>query len=315
MKKTLKSQLLVAVVMLVIATVALTSASYAWFTAIANPQVSTIDLYVKAADTIMLSAYDNSTTPDINLSADWKASVSQTDITNPGWVAGDKWGAQATAFPTELLNVSSLANATSSDFYTSNYSALGAITGYSLTSQVGHYSKFSLWAKSTRDGYVFLDTTSAVTGLTATEPGNSIKKTVRIAFVPVSSGTENWAGAVIWEPNSKAHLAAIYGGNGAVVKSATDAIKGTGLTDTDAQLTYDFNAGDTNVLADDSYSAVKTSSVAGKIALFNITKDTATNFNVYIWVEGADVDTLNAVAKNSFESFLKFGEVFDKTIS
>ena len=45
-----------------------------------------------------------------------------------------------------------------------------------------------------------------------------------------------------------------------------------------------------------------------KIALFNVVKDTPTNFNVYIWVEGADADTLNAVAKSDFRTYLRFGQ-------
>jgi len=314
MKKSLKSQLVAAVVMVVIAAVALTSASYAWFTSIANPEVKSIDLYVKAADNLMLSAYDNATTPNINLSADWKATVAQTDISDT--TPTGSWGTQTTAFPTNMLNVSSLFNATNSGFYQANFSALGVKTGYSAVTQSGNYAKFSLWAKSTQDGYLYLDGTdtigSTVTGLTVTEPGNSISKTVRVAIVPVTASVEDWAKSVIWEPNSKAHLAAIYGGTGAVVKSATAAVSGLLLANTATQDTYDFQDADTNIVSADKTTAFGVKPATGnndatKIALLNVVKDTPTNFNVYIWVEGADADTLNAVAKNSFETYLRFG--------
>lgn len=318
MKKSLKSQLVAAVVMVVIAAVALTSASYAWFTSIANPEVKSIDLYVKAADNLMLSAYDNATTPIINLSADWKATVSQTDISDT--VPTDNWGKQTTAFPSNaigMLNVSSLFNATNHTFYQAEFNALGAKTSYATVTQSDNFAKFSLWAKSTQTGYLYLDGAaaigSAVTGILPGEPNNSIRKTVRVAFVPVTGGTEQWDKSVIWEPNSKDHLAAIYGGTGATGKTATSAVNGLTLDPADVatQLTFDFQDADTNILAADKTTTYgdkpATGNDATKIALLNITKDTSTNFNVYIWVEGADVDTLNAVAKNSFETYLRFG--------
>jgi len=49
-----------------------------------------------------------------------------------------------------------------------------------------------------------------------------------------------------------------------------------------------------------------------KIALFNMNSDTMQKFNIYIWVEGSDPDTVNSVAKNTFRTYLKFGQAYDK---
>ncbi len=308
MKKTLKSQLIVAITMTLIATVALTSATYAWFTQIANPEVNKIELYVKAGDTLMLSAYDNATTPDINTVADWKAAISQTDIQDPAYTVG-KWGAQTTAVPANMFNVSTLFNATNSNFGIAIHNALGnTITGYSAATAGTDYSKFSLWVKSTKAGTLKLNTDSIVQAIdgylganliAADAPRYNIRDTVRVGFVPVNAGVENWAGAVVWEPNSTEHLATVYGGPGTAVKIPTDAaVKTIGNVDPLATPA---------VTLADLQGAQTTQDFGANISLFNIAApETAYNFNVYIWVEGSDADTVNAVAKNYFSTYLKF---------
>jgi hypothetical protein len=315
MKKTLKSQLIAAVAMLVIAAVALTGATYAWFTSIANPDVESIDLYVKAADAIMLSAL---ATPEINNVEDWKINLLKTEITD-----ADR-GNQTNAFPTNMLNVSSLFNGTNSNFYTATHTNQGILNGYALTDQPNNFAKFSLWAKSTRNGFLYLDAGSLLQAIAQTAPGNGIANTVRIGIVPVDYDAdgvggddavvgEDFANAIIWEPNSKAHLSTTYGGPGGTSKIAYDAATGLTVDDVDAAATFDFVAGDTNVNANGTYVSTGGTSAA-KIALFNMKMETMQKFNVYIWVEGADDDTVNAVAKNSFSTYLKFGQQYDNFV-
>ena len=298
MKKTLKSQLIVAITMTLIATVALTSATYAWFTSIANPEVNSINLYVKAADNLMLSAYDNSTTPAVNLVSDWKSSILQTDIENPAYQTGDKWGAQSAAFPANMFNVSTLFTADSNKFYSATFNPLGAINGYVEADQT-NYSKFSLWVKSTRTGEVVLKTTpvtgSAVTTpLNNTAPKNAIADTVRIGFVPIKNGTEDWANASVWEPNYDQHLDASYGGTAtAGYNPTTSAVDGLTTTSLGTQTTIYTPGADIPILNIDN-------------STYNV--DSAINFDVYIWVEGSDGDAQPAVAKSNFQTYLQFGQ-------
>ncbi|OJU18332.1 MAG: hypothetical protein BGN88_10630 [Clostridiales bacterium 43-6] len=103
---------------------------------------------------------------------------------------------------------------------------------------------------------------------------------------------------MIWEPNSTGHLTSVYGGpDGSSKIDTIEAAKGLLLTDVDDQTTYDFQTGDTNISGDDT-----------KISLFNVRMDAPQKFNVYIWVEGSDPDTQNAVAKSDFATLLTFGQ-------
>lgn len=319
MKKTLKTQLVAALSMLLVAAVALTGATYAWFTSVTNATVGNIDLYVKASDALLLSPYLAPTLYDTTM---WSAAVLQADIV----------GQQtASVFPAELRNTSSQFSQTSNKFYNDVRSASGALTGYTEAAGT-EYSRFTLWVKSTNDGYVYINNDSIVKAITAvgsgtellTEPGKYIANTVRVGFVPINycatskSGAksvgEDWAHAILWQPNSETHLpATTYGGTSpAGFQEAMSVIDDTAVSDVAAQHSYNFVAGKTTsgtILPADAYT-----SAINEIALMNLSKDTMQQFAVYIWVEGTDLDTENAVAKNAFSTFLKFGQNKNCTI-
>lgn len=317
MKKTLKTQLLAALSMLLVAAVALTGATYAWFTTVTSATVGNIDLYVKAADALLLSAY---TAPDMFTASQWSAAISKAEIV----AQQDAAASGINIFPEELINTSTLLNGTSHAFFNSVHSAAGALTAYEAATGV-EYSRFTLWVKSTRDGLVYINNDSLVKALQAiggaeltTEPGKYISSTVRVGFVPINydadgmlsgaAGTgEDWAHAVIWEPNSSVHLPSTYGGTSPAGKQAALAVKGLTLADTQAQVAYDWGAGNTGSARVTNGAA----STTNTIALFNLCKDTKQQFAVYIWVEGTDLDTENAVAKNAFSTFLKFGQDYN----
>ena len=315
--------------MCLIAAVALTSATYAWLIVISNTEVKNIDLYVSAPDSLMFSAYtgtDASNTPDYNIVSDWKVSLQMSDISDVN--STSKWGKQTNAFPPGMVDVSSLFNATSHSFFAASHTNQGVITGFTNTPFAGNqFAKFTLWAKSTRSGFVYLDSESLLTALSATAPGNAIADTLRIGIVPVNynengndgglvSG-EDWNQAVIWEPNSTHHLDTIYDGPGGNTKIVTNAVFGTDSSNVSPQTTFDFIPNGTNVKSTGYYDGslsgiVKTvQRMDTKIALFNMNSDTIQQFNVYIWVEGADADTVNVVEKNSFSTYLKFGQEYN----
>ena len=316
--------------MCIIAVAALTSATYAWFVAVTNVTVGNVELYVSAPEAMMFSAYtgtDASNTPDINSVADWKTSLQMTDISDV--TPTGNWGKQTNAFPTGMSNVSSLFNAANHNFYTASHTDQGVVTGYYNTPIAGtDYAKFTLWAKSTRNGFVYLDAASLISAIATTAPGNAIADTVRVGVVPVNydenganggglvSG-EDWAQAVIWEPNSTHHLDTFFGGPGGNTKIVSNAVLGSNLGDISPQTTFDFIQNGTNVNSTNYFDGSLTGTVKtvqlvdSKIALFNLNSDTMQQFNVYIWIEGADADTVNAVAKNSFDTYLKFGQEYN----
>lgn len=317
MKKTLKSQLFAAASLCLVAAVALTGATYAWFTAMANPQVGNLNLYVKASDALFLSAYQDTDKPAIDLKADWKTSIAQTDIS--GTPVG-KWGMQVNAFPDNMYNVSSLFDTDSNSFFkatafdvSDNHPTAFAASTFT-TKANNDYAKFNLWVKSTNNGYLYLDSGSSVAfdaTKTLTDSQKKIADTVRVGFVPVESDgtTEHWADAVIWEPNSKDHLPSTNGGpvGDPTTKLPTSALKDA-IGTSSAQTTFDFQTGDTNIK-----NTVDVPGYNSQIALFDLSADTVQQFHVYIWVEGADGDTVNAVAKSYFNTLLKFGQNFNVT--
>ena len=330
--KNVKNKLFSAVAMLIVAAVALTGATFAWISTITNPEVKSIDLFLKGTDAMLLSCY---AAP--SQESHWSASISKTDIE----------GQQATAFPDELLDVSSniLGGTGDAEFFKANLSTAGAVIDYyKVTTQYtvpapaakteGHYVKFNLWVKSSKDGFVYLDQASVVTALTMllsdggtvplTEPQLSIVATPRIAFVPLNYDADGVGGSakstgaaygskVIWEPNSMKHLPEAWGGplGDPTAKIPTLGVEGANdatLSEpalTDTQVTYDVVSGGTNQSV-----ATIAGTIGNALPLFNLSKGEANKqqFAIYIWVEGQDDDTRNAIAKSAFLSYLKFGQ-------
>jgi hypothetical protein len=328
MKGILKSKFVSALIVFVISITVLGSATYAWFTNIINNDVESMNFYVSASDAMMLSALSS---PELNSVSDWTVQLMKSEITSANR------GNQTGAFPEDMNVVSSLFNNEASGFYTASYSTSGVLNGFININQANNFAKFSLWTKTTRNGFIYLDVGSYINALTLTEPNNAIANSIRVGFVPVNydengnapDGTipnEAWQYAVIWEPNSTAHLSAIYGGPGGTDKLITNAVKNSvavanpvntaGLQDAISQQnTFDFTTGGTNVSGANFYNSQGQPVVISsdeKIALFNMNADTMQRFNVYIWAEGSDQDAVDAVAKSFFRTYIKFGQEYDK---
>lgn len=334
MKKTLKSQLLAAVAMLLVAVIALSGATYAWFTSVSNAEVTDIDLYVKAGDNLYLSAavYSdgaanaNDAGNALNLDkADWWFSTiepgASTDTTYDKILP---W--QPGSLPTELRNVSNEFLTAASKFWFGKYdettdtfsyldnSVLDPVDPESVVDPTpftaadpddvkGDYAKFDLYIKSSNTGVVYLDAGSSVTTTETVVPRTKIPTTVRVAFQQGSSVP------VIWEPDAFNHLGTAYDGDvDGTAFAGTKAITSLGAVSAADQLTNYFDVAGSGANASTNYVGD-----VNKIALFQLAADTATKFTVYIWVEGADADTKNAVAKSWFTTYLKFGQTKDVT--
>ena len=314
MRKTFKSQMLSAAVMLVVAAVALTGATYAWFSNIADPSVGTLDLQVAADDSLFISSYDTALASEVT-GDKWRASVSQSEINT----------AQSGVFSGVMKDVSTVGTDAYHDFFrTSGFLSTMKPESYTAATLGSDYVRFTFWVRSSKDASMFLNGGAAdpltsqlsyvvaadsagtplnhfaATDTDRQQPQYAIAYTVRIAFVPLvdtsTPGTfevEDWTGAVIWEPNSDLHLAIDQGGPGGTDVIPTDsAVKtagpaGTAGVDDGVQPAVDFTG--------------------GKLTLGSLLAGRLYRYAVYMWVEGSDPDTVNAVANSYFQAHLRFG--------
>ena len=353
-KATLRRHMMSMLSMVIVAAIALSSATYAWFTFVSNPEVRNLDLYVKAAENIFLSPYPDMDRRDVENEYffnefKWFAVLEmETDevYSNDGttdYFNGIK-NHQPAAFPDELSDISSIFNAGSRDFFgRQNFDSGEFNYYYNLNApgdndplaevndpwndaeNKGGYVRFDLWIKSSTNGMIFLDGSTLGNNILPNtfvipiyqnddeeweklEDGDKVyvQHTVRVGFYCASDSNGD-THAVIWEPNSQEHVPeSILGGVGEVGYLATMAIvedydhivDDTGEKG-EEQKTYDF--GETTTNADPG----------NKIDLFYLIGGEDADpilFSVYIWVEGADVDTVNAVAKSYFRTQLRFGQ-------
>jgi len=346
----LKQQLWGSISLFLIALIALTSATYAWFTFVSNPEIGNIDMKVSAADELYLSPYhsvimdpemqDYGTIPYGGASQDdpfydpsiWFATITQPmlqDVADPSIPAGFK---QTSGFPIAnvgLKDLSSIFTMTNRNYFKRDLNEQGYPTAYSPAGSppgAAGYVSFDLWAKSSNSGVVYLDSSDnnwvkAINSLGAASNTFSladtkkefIKSTARVGFYTANEGnaTSGDPRAVIWEPNSGIHLPAEYGGTTSdgvhdttMAITTADSITYPGELITEggktAQKTFDFPIGTT-----------KTTNIAGesqKIALFYLEAGRAVKFTITIWVEGADSDTLNAVAGSFFRTYMMLGQ-------
>ena len=216
----------------------------------------------------------------------------------------------------------------------------------SMNQNKGGYATFDLYIKSSNSGTIYLDGApgaSAVipidgiggdelTGLTD-EAKQYIVNTVRIGFYCAKDHKDNEV-AIIWEPGAATHVPIhIHGGSGDSGWKPTYAINSTqgSLYDDDGVLivpntsliqnTFDF--GSPQVAGQTAKNALARPT---ELPLFYIKgeydgewaegqeSDSALKFTVYIWIEGADQDTINAVAKSYFNTLLRFGLDADKKV-
>ena len=311
-KTSLKSHVMAALSMALVAAVALGGATYAWFTFVSNPEIRDIEMYVKAADNIYLSPYDMDDVVNAGDMNKWFGTLVQEDNTGATYPNGIV-NQQPGAFPQQLSDVSSVFTATNMNFFSRKNNDSGDFVEYLAATApsydtlankpIGDYAKFEIWITATSSGAIFLDGDTAgalqsyVNGLEIGEVKEGIKHTVRIGFYMQSdSGSEERV--VIWEPNSVGHVALVDGGPGAIGKAVTKAITAPGTVENAGtnQVAFDFGTGATNSIN------------ASRIALFDMTADDVLHFSVYIWVEGADADAVNKVAKSNIATKLRFGQ-------
>ena len=284
------------VLMLLITVVALTTASYAWFSNNTAVTLAGLEVNVTAAQGIQVSTD----------ATNWKASVSVADITDNAYVGNTN------QVPSVLTTTSTVGSQSAGNFEMfDGVLAEGGTTTLTATAApaeadgaTGSYVAFDLFLKAATTENIYLNTGSNVT---ASGASVGLEYALRVGFFDqgtdgtstpataraLSSGTS--ATQKIWEPNALTHTTyALANGATAGVKSSYYGVKAAG-----AGLTTTAWGGDAVHFATVSTITPETDAspfqeIPGNV-LFQITPG-ITKVRIYIWVEGQDIDCENAVS-------------------
>lgn len=324
-KRQKKRSILIALLMIMLTGVILTTSTYAWFTANKTVTVSNIDVNVAATNGLQISVD----------ATNWKTVITNDDINGV-----------ATAYPTSVNQLPSAANSLNPVSTVKEIDAttgfmkmfLGELTdsdgNYILTTSqstetrgtAGNFVAFDLFFQVQQETIIYLTSNSNVTvpdGKTST----GIQNAARVAFIDsgnVTAGSSASdaqklkaaanASVVLWEPNYDVHTAA-------AVKAAKDYYnkdtQETGAT----QLEYygvktAISAADKVAVSStaDTYFTKITPDISTAVSGI---PDTAykqlmtlqpgiTKVRVYMWVEGQDVDCENFASGGYLSYNLQF---------
>lgn len=323
MGKKRKNMLRSSMIMLIVAVLSLSSATFAWFTTGDTATVKDIEFTAQTSSGIQVSAD----------AVSWKSEVTTTDITS----------AQTTALSGKLASLSSAGGVTSGalDIFkgTVTNGKLSAAAASEASATDDGYYKFDLYFKN--DGDKAKTLSLDLSGCTVAGKKDSDKGTqnaVRIAAINQGVGTGDTqtvasvkaaaAGSkvTIWEPNAATHTT--YATTYRYVVGSTD---GKATADLVAASTaYPYVALKAAVESNDSLDVVKgaiepKSNVAvimtdntgstdtsvlyqdttGEIEIAELAANKITKVTFYIWIEGQDVDCDNAVSAGTVVTNLK----------
>lgn len=320
--KTIKKQLFVALVMMLVAAVALGTATYAWFVNNAAPSVAQMDFTASTATALEVGidkAADAETTPNGTADANlvYVGTISNDDV------KAYNGGTYANIFSSDSANLlapASIATFTATAINNKFYAATGydaatwnANTFASVTPGAGSVKKIPLWFRSTSNMSVFLKNDTTVV---ASNPGtgnalaNEIDKALRIAFVE-HAAPENY---VICDINGNPLTDASKHRNTTLDDSGVAAQNGQAIAALTADPgTIDSFATQTRyALADlqvaDSVvnNMVDVAEAVDKKEIFTLSANTPKLIDVYIWLEGCDFDCVNEIAAGALAINLKF---------
>lgn len=290
-------RILLAFLMLLITGAALTTASYAWFSASTQAVLGDIDVNVTASNGIQISMD----------ATNWKGTLTTEDI------KGAAYDGHTNQIPTTLTPVSTIGSQSIGNFemYDGIIDESGAMPLLTATladpekptTEEGHYIAFDLFVKSAADRAIALNTGSKVVATNTAEPGAPAKDaglmySARVAFFNQGTDSTNMPSAaiaksegtadsqVIWEPNANEHT--VYAKNSLGATGVMDyygvKAEGEGLDMSIASTDTEHFAQVTTVKS--NVGAIPTD------AVFHVTAG-ITKVRVYIWIEGQDIDCEN----------------------
>ncbi len=296
MSKNLKKKALFPVIaMVLVSVVALSSATYAWFTTGNDATVNNLNVQVVAADGIQVSVDGTN----------WKSTITSADLADIDAIKEAGYTTVANQIPAEtnaiypVSTAGEIENGKMKMFKgTLANDELSAVAcGTEKVDGTGDYIAFDLFFKLDQDKTITLSSTdSSVVAKDGTTDKQS-QYAARVAFINEGNAgsaadARNLKGgtsAVIWEPNAStrsraaiAEGAAENGGKLAYSGVNTEGVIGDGQKT--AMTTYDVDHADLKLDLKAGYNKVR----------------------IYIWMEGEDIDCLNGTSGGTFATTLKF---------
>lgn len=278
-----KRRILLALIMLIISGISLTTATYAWFTANQKVTVEQVDVKATASGGIQISADASS----------WSNEVSLTQLK----AVGTNTIPDTATRPVSTIGV----NGTTGqfDFFLGTLDAAGSQVNLTAEDETaGNVVAFDLYFYTATAQTMRFDATTAVTAKNA-ENDKNLKYSMRVGFlyqgntptsvastaIALKGGTS--ANQKIWEPYADVHT-----------EYATNQLKANGVTTT---MGAKAATGGTYVPTDsDTYFKSITTATEGLVTTNNgVNYPTSVTWNlspgiskikVYIWIEGQDID-------------------------
>lgn len=285
-----KRRILLALIMLIISGISLTTATYAWFTANRAVSVDEIDVRAQASGGIQISAD----------ATNWSNEVTLDDLN-----ALDTNYIPTTALrPVTTIGVNTKTGAF--DFYLGELNDAGdKVTLTSVGDADGHYVAFDLYFYSATAQKIEFNSGTQVIAKNVGGSGDAtdagLKSSVRVGFLvqgndptaTPSTATALAAGVVdnqtIWEPNADVHTDYAINMLGATNGEAEDTYGGKAAAATAVVMD---STNTTNFQKVDSALGLKTSTLTEKYPSGTIFDFGAgiTKVRVYVWLEGQDID-------------------------
>ena len=312
-KKTRKRAMLSSVAMLLVSVVALTTATYAWFSNSSKAQVNSLDVNVASASGIQIS---------LTGTDNWKSAISGSEILSASSFAGT-----LTPVSTALGPDAKTGEDNELKFYLGTMADGGNDVITTAATKNSQYLAVDLYVKVTQDCDVYLGSGSSVSDTTTMIKGS---EALRIALVncgyfenenAVNSPDINASdvpalsdAVYLWEPNSSEHVNAgsdlfykteIAANGNADAKYTYLGIDKEG-TITDGKITSDDLL--TNGMAKEITTA-KTPLAKGtsnEDCKITSIKSGITKLRLYVWMEGQDADCVNDIASAAISANICF---------
>lgn len=295
-----KKALLPAIAMVLASVIALSGVTYAWFTTSNEATVGTLDVNVATANGIQVSLDGVS----------WRSTLSGEDIIDAIKEGLSNYRNAVNQYPTtEIAPVSSAGDVVNGklQMFFGQYNEAGGLDSIreeeSGRTDGGNFIAFDLFVKSSMDqnmSMIIGQTASYVVGTDVFGGSESAatETAVRVAFLPMGDAADapsaqalTGDGTVyIWEPNASDRAA--------------------GVTVAGAPAYSGFYTEFTNIaeeaLGADQVKAVSTLKNGSDFQDLFVLKNGINKIRVYIWLEGQDVDCVNAISSGDFSVNLFF---------
>ena len=313
------------VFLLILAIVALTGGTYAWFSTNNSVDITGLDIGVAPGSSLEIST---DATKD-----SWKKAINLDDIINADYSYGTT---RYNSYPNMYRPVSTIGTINNgySEFFLGHISkspsgeyTIAAESVEETDGENGYLLSFDLYFKIAQEQNLYLNTSSSYVNYiklpTDTNDLQGIENAIRLGFVyegytNVSDSVENIQAIKttnpenikIWEPNDDAHnskaMAAAREFYDLTI-TATDILDYVGIkTEIPENLHVPLKSTDTTYFEPLGTKLIRTTKApSGEFKMFHVV-DGINKIRVYVWVEGQDVDCENAVSGTSFDIKLNF---------